>query len=176
MSSTTLYLPITRGPPPDPFTHRYCRLMMRLICLLALVLLHAISAAATEAKATTHVVRSGDTLSEIAQRYGVRVAQISTWNRLNRDRIFAGQRLELWLGGDWYRVRSGDTLSGSAQRFSISTAALRRYNACPATALSWDRSSPTRHTPSAPPSSSYTVRRGDTLSRIAQRYKVALPI
>ena len=76
--------------------------MMRLICLLALVLTYTVSEATTEAKATIHVVRSGDTLSEIAQRYGVKIAQISTWNRLDRDRIYAGQRLELWLGGDWH--------------------------------------------------------------------------
>ena len=124
---------------------------MRLICLLALVLLHAVSAAATEAKATIHVVRSGDTLSEIAQRYGVRVAQISTWNRLDRDHIFAGQRLELWLRGDWYRVRSGDTLSGIAQRFSTSTATLRHSNALSNDRLIVGQNLTLRDTPHAPP-------------------------
>ena len=179
MSSMTLYLSVPKGPPPNPFTRRYCSLMMRLIYLLALILLHTVSAAAIEAQSTVHVVRSGDTLSEIAQRYDVRVAQISTWNRLDRDRIYAGQRLELWLSGDWYRVRSGDTLSGIAQRFSTSTATLRRYNALSNDHLIVGQKLTLRDTPPASPStnpqsSSHTVRRGDTLSRIAQKYKVRL--
>ncbi|MEE2629215.1 MAG: LysM peptidoglycan-binding domain-containing protein, partial [Candidatus Latescibacterota bacterium] len=137
------------------------------------------SAAAIEAQATVYVVRSGDTLSEIAQRYDVEVAQISKWNRLDRDRIYAGQRLELWLSGDWYRVRSGDTLSGIAQRFSTSTAKLRRSNALSNNHLIVGQKLILRDTPLASPStnpqsSPYTVRRGDTLSRIAQRYKVRL--
>lgn len=153
--------------------------MMRLICLLALVLTHTVSEAATEAKATIHVVRSGDTLSEIAQRYGVKIAQVSTWNRLDRDRIYAGQRLELWLSGDWYRVRSGDTLSGIAQRFSTSTAQLRRFNALSTDRLSVGQKLALRAAPPASPSTNrssttYTVRRGDTLSRIAQQHKVRL--
>ena len=152
---------------------------MRLICLLALILLHAISAAAIEAKVTVHIVRPGDTLSEIAQRYDIKVAQISSWNRLDRDRIYAGQRLELWLSGDWYRVRSGDTLSGIAQRFSTSIASLRRSNALSNDRLIVGQKITLRDTPPTtpstnPPSFSYTVRWGDTLSRIAQRYKVHL--
>ena len=138
-----------------------------------------VSEATTEAKATIHVVRSGDTLSEIAQRYGVKIAQISTWNRLDRDRIYAGQRLELWLGGDWYRVRSGDTLSGIAQRFFTSTAQLRRFNALSTDRLSVGQKLALRAAPPASPSTNrssttYTVRRGDTLSRIAQQHKVRL--
>lgn len=41
----------------------------------------------------THVVKSGDTLSQIARKYGVTVKQIKTWNNLKSDNIQIGQKL-----------------------------------------------------------------------------------
>lgn len=45
-----------------------------------------------------HVVRRGETLSGIAQRYGVRVDQLRRWNGLKGDKIVVGQRLALREG------------------------------------------------------------------------------
>ena len=42
-------------------------------------------------------VRSGDTLSGISQKYGVTVAELKTWNRLNNDSIRPGQKLQVRL-------------------------------------------------------------------------------
>lgn len=55
----------------------------------------ASSSAATATKATTvsHTVRSGESLSVIAQRYGLSVAQLRSLNGLRSDRIQAGQKL-----------------------------------------------------------------------------------
>lgn len=70
------------------------------IAALALGLSLALSVAAgAEAAAKIHLVRKGDTLSEIAQRYGVRVSDLRRWNRLKGDRILVGQRLTLRKGG-----------------------------------------------------------------------------
>ncbi|HXV13490.1 MAG TPA: LysM peptidoglycan-binding domain-containing protein, partial [Candidatus Krumholzibacteria bacterium] len=42
-------------------------------------------------------VKSGDTLSEIAQRFGTSVSRIRSWNNLSRRRhIYAGQRLTIY--------------------------------------------------------------------------------
>ncbi len=41
-------------------------------------------------------VRSGDVLGSIAERYGVRVADIKKWNSLSGNTIRAGQRLSIW--------------------------------------------------------------------------------
>jgi LysM repeat protein len=44
-------------------------------------------------EAATHLVRKGDTLSELAQRYGVSVADLKRANGLESDLIRIGQRL-----------------------------------------------------------------------------------
>jgi membrane-bound lytic murein transglycosylase D len=41
----------------------------------------------------THVVHRGDTLSELARRYGVNVAQLKRWNRLDGSALRIGQKL-----------------------------------------------------------------------------------
>lgn len=50
-------------------------------------------------KATVHVVRAGDTLSAIAERYSISIATLKTVNRLrSAHRIFPGQRLSIPAG------------------------------------------------------------------------------
>jgi membrane-bound lytic murein transglycosylase D len=51
--------------------------------------------AATRSAARTHQVRRGENLSVIANRYGVSVRQIQSWNGLRNSRIQAGQRLRV---------------------------------------------------------------------------------
>jgi membrane-bound lytic murein transglycosylase D len=42
-------------------------------------------------------VKSGDNLGAIAQRYGVKVADLRSWNRLNSNMIQVGQRLDIFV-------------------------------------------------------------------------------
>lgn len=53
--------------------------------------------ASPAAKTIAYRVVSGDTLSGISAKYGVTVAQLKTWNRLNGDSIRPGQKLEVRL-------------------------------------------------------------------------------
>lgn len=84
-----------------------------------------------------HRVRSGETLSHIARRYGVSVRAIQNWNGLSSTRIRAGQRLRIGAtpterarvaSGRTHTVRPGETLSGLAQRFGVSLSTLSRAN------------------------------------------------
>jgi len=43
-----------------------------------------------------YTVRRGDTLTRIAQRFGVRVDEIRRWNNRSHDRIIAGESLEIY--------------------------------------------------------------------------------
>jgi len=50
---------------------------------------------ATASTASVHTVRSGDTLTEIAARYGVTVRNLLDWNNLSSSNIRVGQRLRV---------------------------------------------------------------------------------
>jgi membrane-bound lytic murein transglycosylase D len=93
-----------------------------------------------------HRVRRGETLSEIADEYGVTQRELRLWNVLDsRGRIRAGQRLRVVSpdaprrvvatappversGERTHLVRRGDTLKGLAKRYGVSIQALREAN------------------------------------------------
>ncbi|MGQ9898520.1 MAG: LysM peptidoglycan-binding domain-containing protein [Acidobacteriota bacterium] len=88
---------------------------------------------------TQHLIRRGETLSGIAQRYGTTVNAILQSNRhiRNANLIYAGQTLTIPTTrdagaanstGSQYVVRSGDTLSEIAARNGIDLARLIRAN------------------------------------------------
>jgi membrane-bound lytic murein transglycosylase D len=47
-----------------------------------------------------HRVKSGDTLSGIARRYGTTVSQLKKWNGLRSNMLRVGQRLTIWREAD----------------------------------------------------------------------------
>ncbi|HEY7504037.1 MAG TPA: LysM peptidoglycan-binding domain-containing protein [Gemmatimonadales bacterium] len=82
-----------------------------------------------------HRVRWGETLSEIADEYGVSQRDLRAWNNLDaKGSIRAGQRLRVAQPGAkassarTHLVRRGDTLSGLAKRYGVSVSELRRAN------------------------------------------------
>jgi membrane-bound lytic murein transglycosylase D len=82
-----------------------------------------------------HRVRWGETLSEIADEYGVSQRDLKAWNNLDaKGSIRAGQRLRVAppatkaSSGRTHLVRRGDTLSGLAKRYGVSVSELRRAN------------------------------------------------
>jgi membrane-bound lytic murein transglycosylase D len=89
-------------------------------------------AAGTTAR-TFHKVKRGETISEIADEYGVSQRELLTWNGLDqRGRIQAGQRIRVVSpdrpGERTHIVRRGDTLKGLARRYGVSVQALRTAN------------------------------------------------
>ncbi len=102
---------------------------------------------------TTYVVAKGDTLSQIASRYGVTVAEVMTLNGIgNPNAIRIGQKLvlpgkidvnkpvkptapasrqpvkKLPAGSNAYVVQPGDCLSVIASKADVTTKALREAN------------------------------------------------
>ena len=64
------------------------------------------SASATESTRMTYKVRSGDTLSEIADKFNVSVSQLMSWNRMRQSSsLRAGQKLVVYA--DPRRVNGG---------------------------------------------------------------------
>lgn len=74
-----------------------------------------------------YVVRRGDTLGELAKRFGTSVATLAKLNRIKHpDIIYVGQRLRVPVRT--YTIRRGDTLSEIAHRFGTSVATLAKLN------------------------------------------------
>ena len=86
-------------------------------------------------------VKSGDYLGRIASRHRCTVAQIKRWNNLTSNNIRVGQRLVIYRGGSAPASASSSSSSSSAQPASA-----------PANATT------------------YTVKSGDVLGKIAERH------
>jgi LysM repeat protein len=79
-----------------------------------------------------YVVQRGDTLSVIAETYGVSVRRLRELNGMSggRSLIRVGQRLRLGdtVGAGIHTVRGGESLSTIARNYRIPISALRRLN------------------------------------------------
>ena len=115
-------------------------LSIRVVGLLILVGLLLFPAGALAAPGgageTVHVVQWGETLSLIANRYGVTVEAVMAANGLTDPNfLYVGQRLIIPASGsvsggcaNYYTVRWGDTLSGIAWRYRTTSNALMHAN------------------------------------------------
>jgi murein DD-endopeptidase MepM/ murein hydrolase activator NlpD len=78
---------------------------------------------------TTYVVRSGDTLPQIAQAYGISVNTIMIANDLTSQKITEGQRLIILpVSGIQHTVKSGETLQSIATKYKVTVNDIREYN------------------------------------------------
>jgi membrane-bound lytic murein transglycosylase D len=136
-----------------------------------------------------HRVRRGETLSVIAHRYRTSVNAIVRTNHLrSRNRIRVGQRLRIpQRGGSMAVIASagggtttlkvtvarGDNLWKLASRYGTTVDRIKRDNGLRGDQLVIGQKL-TIHTGSPAGSHSYTVRRGDTIGRIAQAQNVSI--
>ena len=155
-----------------------------------------------------YIVKPGETLSQIASRYGTTVANLRRLNNLpNANFVWYGQRLLINTGGastnvsqgavgfGSYRVRPGDTLSAVALRHGLSVTQLARMNGI--SPLRWlyngqvlrvpVSTAPVQAAPAAAPVSQvgagsqvvegitrYTIRPGDSLTRLARKHGISV--
>ena len=86
----------------------------------------------------SYTVRSGDTLSGIASRLGVKAKDLQQWNSLRGNNLKVGQSLTVGAGSSaarladnssiTYRVRKGDSLSSIAKRHGVNIKDVMRWN------------------------------------------------
>lgn len=79
---------------------------------------------------TTYTVKSGDTLSEIAMKYGTTYQELARINNIaNPNVIYPGQVIKInGTAETTYTVKSGDTLSGIANRYGTTWQKLYEKN------------------------------------------------
>jgi lysozyme len=83
--------------------------------------------------ATYYVVRTGDSLSEIAEMYGTTVEQLAEWNNIaDINFIKVGQKLIVQKSASphetYYTVKSGDTLGEIAKMYETTVEQLAEWN------------------------------------------------
>ena len=96
------------------------------------------SSSGSSSSTTTYTVKSGDTLSEIAAKYGTTYQKIASLNGIsNPNKIYVGQKLKIPSRGSsgssssrkkYYTIKSGDTLSEIAAKYGTSVSQLCKWN------------------------------------------------
>ncbi|MEX0648079.1 MAG: LysM peptidoglycan-binding domain-containing protein [Balneolaceae bacterium] len=103
----------------------------------------------------THSVEPGETLFSISRRYNVTIAEIQQWNDITGTNLDAGQELVLYP---------------ESQNETVNLPSASGENNPPAI-----RESIVRVAENTPGNAYYTVRSGDTLTRIAREHDMTVP-
>ena len=150
---------------------------------------------------SVHIVKKGETLNKIAQKYHVGVKQLRSWNNLKSDNLKIGQKLIVYSSGapmaqagnpkpversttqTIHVVKKGETLGKIAQKYKCSVTNLKKWNN-----LSSNNIKVGQKLKVYPPESGsssqgggqsssgtvYTVKSGDTLWSIAKKHNVSV--
>lgn len=171
-------------------THKRFLQIVLLLAVLAVSAGFAGTASAAYTCGTSYTVQSGDTLGSIARACGTTVSALKLANPGLDIYIYPGQVLVLpgayWDNGNGYAtyvVARGDTLKALAARFGTSMDVLASLNAIYNYNLIYEGQrmtvpngvivTPPPVTP-PPASGTYTVQKGDTLRKIADRLGVTV--
>jgi N-acetylmuramoyl-L-alanine amidase len=135
-----------------------------------------------------HKVKRGDSLSSIALQYGTTITELKRLNKLTNNTAVLGQRLILPGGNATsngqlaqvsksiiHNVARGDSLSKISARYNVTISSLKRANGLTSNAVYKGQKIKIPGTLAAKRVvDKHTVRRGDTLSEIAEQYGVTI--
>jgi len=141
----------------------------------------------------TYTVKPGDNLWLIAKLHNMTLQQLLTWNHLtNKSQVKPGQKLLLWIGHNnlikhTYTVKQGDNFWTIAQHMHTSVDQLLAWNNLDSNAIIrpeqqliiWKKPSLSvlraglTHSNSVIRRVYYTVRKGESMKKIASKFKVA---
>lgn len=130
--------------------------------------------ASTDHGAGYHIVRAGDNLIQIANRYGTSVHALRNANNLRGSRIYVNQKLKLPSTGRSivHTARRGDSLYSIAKLYNAKVSQIKEINDLRRNRILVGQKIrvPVLGTRVA----EYRVRRGDHLTKIAKRFGVSV--
>jgi membrane-bound lytic murein transglycosylase D len=145
-----------------------------------------------------HKVKKGETLDKIARDYAVAIADLKSWNKLHRSKIFAGQILEVYVAPSGnlspessaprkqpqvksalakqktitHKIKRGETLEKIAGLYNVSIADLKKWNRLSSSKVLVGKKMSIRLT--SDNFEYYRVRTGDTLWEISKKFGVSV--
>lgn len=123
-----------------------------------------------------YVVKKGDTLYGIANKYNVSVDNLKSYNNLSTDSLSIGQIIKIpdnKVSGNEYVVKSGDSLYSISKKYGISVDELMSVNNLKSTVLSVGQLLKIPNN-SEVTNVIYTVKKGDSLWSIAKDNKTTV--
>ncbi|MDE7402671.1 MAG: transglycosylase SLT domain-containing protein [Muribaculaceae bacterium] len=123
-----------------------------------------------DAKTVTHKVAPGETLTSIAQTYGVSVDDLKKWNSLTRNSIRTGQQLRVTSTADV--AQTGNAVAPAPESKSTAASAKAATDKTRSTAQNNSQKSSKNKKKQAEPAApkSHVVKSGENLTAIAKKY------
>lgn len=130
-----------------------------------------------------HVVKAGESLYSIAQKYNTTVEELKRLNNLTSNNLSVGQRLKIPMSSmnmtdNYYTVKAGDTLYSIANRYNTTVSELKRINNLNSDELYIGQkllvNNKLDNTMDNNDDNIYIVKLGDTLYSIAKKYGVSV--
>ncbi len=150
-----------------------------------------------------HKVKRGESLNSIADNYDVSIDALKDWNNLSSSKIVAGKKLKIYTDRNLnyvaenedaafdktsvfrYRVKRGETLTGLAVKFGVPSSTIMRWNHLRSEDLRagqfvkiYTNNQVSSFGDNTYKTSAninyYTVKPGDAIGEIAERYKVSV--
>lgn len=148
-------------------------------------------------------VKKGETLSKISSKFNVSVSELKQWNKLKSSRVNRGQRLKIYTSKHSdeilavkdqtrevkkkdlkYKVKRGDNLGSIALKYGVTTANLKAWNNLAGDDIrigqvlditTNDKSSSMGDVSANKNTTlnNYTVKKGDTIGEIAEKFGVS---
>ena len=83
-----------------------------------------------------HIVKKGESLTDISEKYGLNISRLKEINRLKKDQIYPNMRLELVSHAKaqakqaktYHTVKKGENLSDISEKYGVDVTALKRVN------------------------------------------------